>query len=380
MQTCIFSENEKRSHSKNDVRTTMMLSPPTHILGVYTLAIFTLCSINAQRVDLKGKPSLSFNEHGNFKILQLTDLHLGEAPSSSWGPEADRKTLALIRELINFENPDLVVLGGDQITANNIDANATVYYDLIADVLESYAIPYAVIFGNHDDADLELRLPNGTITTKPAKTSRRQLLQSERRHAHSLAREGPPNTIGVSNFMIPVHRDSNDEDDVALQIVFLDSGGGSLPQEVGYSQLETWYRSERLDGVDAVGFQHIPTQEFQFDNLTCTGFQGEGIAPLEFDRLGEVSVLGDDLHFLAVGHNHGNSYCCSTDHMLHLCFGRHSGYGGYGRWDRGGRVFEIKALDSATGGGVEWRSWVRLHNGEVTDEYNVLDMANAYDS
>ncbi|KAI2496688.1 acid phosphatase [Fragilaria crotonensis] len=241
-----------------------MLSPSSHILGVCTLAIFIFSTIYAHRVDIKDKPTLSFNEHGLFKILQLTDLHLGEAPSSDWGPEADRKTLALIRALTEFESPDLIVLGGDQITANNIDANATVYYDLIDEVFESLAIPYAIIFGNHDDADLELRLPNGTDMTIPAKTSRHQL---------------------------------NDEGDVALQIVFLDSGGGSLPQKVGYSQLETWYRSERLDGVDAVGFQHIPTQEFQFDNLTCTGFQGEGIAPLEFDRVGEVSVLGDDLHF-----------------------------------------------------------------------------------
>lgn len=268
-----------------------------------------------------------------------------------------------------LESPDLIVLGGDQVTANNIDANATVYYDLITKVIESFEIPYALIFGNHDDADLELRLPNGTVVVTPAKTSRQQLLESDRRHTYSLASGGPSNISGVSNYMIPVYRNSNDTGNVALQIVFLDSGGGSLPEEVTSSQIQTWYRSERLDGVDAVGFQHIPTQEFSFDSQTCTGFQGEGIAPLERDPMGEVSVLGDDLHFLAVGHNHGNSYCCSTGLLLHLCYGRHSGYGGYGRWDRGGRVFEITAMNESLGGGVVWRSWVRLYDGNLTDEY-----------
>lgn len=319
--------------------------------------------------SVQEKPRLSFDTTKTFKILHLTDLHFGEAPFTDWGPEADRKTLVVIQKLIEFEVPDLIVLGGDQLTGNNVDANATLYYDIIANAIESFAIPYALIFGNHDDTDLEVELPNGTLVVTPAKTSRIQLLQSAQQHDYSLIREGPSDVFGVSNYMLSVHR-SDMDDTVALQIAFFDSGGGSLPQQILSNQLD-WYHAQRLDGVPVIGFQHIPTEDFKFENQTCSGYNGEGgIAPLESDPAGELSSLGQDLSLLVVGHNHGNSYCCQlkTYNNLHVCFGRHSGYGGYGgEWEKGGRVVEATALE---GGSVQWRSWVRMESGNVIDEYD----------
>ena len=32
-----------------------------------------------------------------------------------------------------------------------------------------------------------------------------------------------------------------------------------------------------------------------------------------------------------VGHDHGNDWCCPFSEML-VCYGRHTGYGGYGRY------------------------------------------------
>ncbi|KAI2489794.1 acid phosphatase [Fragilaria crotonensis] len=332
-----------------------MLSPSSHILGVCTLAIFAFSTIYAHRVDIKDKPTLSFNEHGLFKILQLTDLHLGEAPSSDWGPEADRKTLALIRALTEFESPDLIVLGGDQITANNIDANATVYYDLIDEVFESLAIPYAIIFGNHDDADLELRLPNGTDMTIPAKTSRHQLFQSERRHA--LVGKGRTiQYLWVSNYMIP---------SIAIEMM-----------------RATWpFKSCSSIAVEEVYRKKLATANLKLgiDQNVWTVVSREGIAPLEFDRVGEVSVLGDDLHLWRWVTTTATAIVarrntCFTFAMVAIQ-GMEATVNG-----RGGRVFEIKALGNTTGRRVEWRSWVRMHNGDVTDEYNVFDEPNEPDS
>ena len=31
-----------------------------------------------------------------------------------------------------------------------------------------------------------------------------------------------------------------------------------------------------------------------------------------------------------VGHDHGNDWCCPHSGMM-VCYGRHTGYGGYGR-------------------------------------------------
>jgi predicted MPP superfamily phosphohydrolase len=337
------------------------------------------------------KPELSFSKAGSFKILQLTDLHYGEEPSTDWGPIQDRNTSALIRLVLMREQPDLVVLTGDQLTADNVDENATVYYNQLANLLDEYHVPYALIFGNHDDNTFWKKLENGTDIRHAAKTDRLTLMRSHQRHLHSLSQVGPFNVSGVSNYVLNVYKDSrsvsddDDDDAIALQIIMLDSGGGSMTEEIVDNQL-TWYLSQRRPGVAAVAFQHIPTAQFVFNDsteTTCGGFNGEdGIAPLENDPASEISFLHQndpDLHFLAVGHNHGNSYCCRTDNggnesgasgstsNLHLCFGRHSGYGGYGSWYRGARVYEITLVPSASY--VHWRSWVRLDSGEIVDEF-----------
>ena len=57
-----------------------------------------------------------------------------------------------------------------------MDANATTYFDILAEFLEQFATPYAMIFGNHDDMDFVANYPNGTHVEHPAKTLRRDLL------------------------------------------------------------------------------------------------------------------------------------------------------------------------------------------------------------
>ena len=65
------------------------------------------------------------------------------------------------------------------LPAQDVDTNATLYYHELAELLEHYQIPHALVFGNHDDADYEERRnPKNTseITNKrPAKTTRQQL-------------------------------------------------------------------------------------------------------------------------------------------------------------------------------------------------------------
>ena len=74
-------------------------------------------------------------------------------------------------------------------------------------------------------------------------------------------------------------------------------------------------------------------------------WHADALTPVEYDAgiLNTLSAL--DVRFLAVGHDHGNGYCCQhVDSEVHVCFGRHSGYGGYSHknWSRGARVYELK--------------------------------------
>lgn len=54
------------------------------------------------------KPRISFNEDGFFKLTIFSDVHFGENPWDSWGPEQDIKTNALMETLLKIETPDYV--------------------------------------------------------------------------------------------------------------------------------------------------------------------------------------------------------------------------------------------------------------------------------
>jgi len=75
--------------------------------------------------------------------------------------------------------------------------------------------------------------------------------------------------------------------------------------------------------------------------------------------LGAIKERNDVLATF-VGHNHGNDYC--TDYKgVQLCFGRHSGYGGYGDDIRGARVIQLFE------GIHNFKTWVRLEDGSLAN-------------
>eukprot|EP00980_Cylindrotheca_fusiformis_P027760 scaffold22558_cov116-Cylindrotheca_fusiformis.AAC.9 len=306
-----------------------------------------------------------------FKIIQIADIHLGEAENLDWGPEQDRKTWNVLDKLLTMENDaDLIVLSGDQLTGNNCKDNATAYYRQLGDFLTTYGKPWAIVFGNHDDLGY---MDPETEEVSPPKYTRPDLLHEDQRFHLSLSKEGPIEVFGTSNYILNVSDDEH-TDNVSAQIYFFDSGGGSLPEQIHQSQLD-WLRKHQGEStVPAVAFQHIPTESFSFSDY-CTGFKGQDISPLPNDA-GIIQALleSERFLFLAVGHYHGNDYCCSVPHVsptaitnLKVCFGRHSGYGGYGKWERGIRVYELTKFSGLADWFV-WKTWVRLESGKIVDE------------
>lgn len=71
------------------------------------------------------------------------------------------------------------------------------------------------------------------------------------------------------------------------------------------------------------------------------------------------------------GHDHGNDWCFKWNGILSgmtlagngldLCFGRHTGYGGYGSWTRGSRQVLVSLAKLGTP-----ETWTRLEDGSVT--------------
>ena len=111
--------------------------------------------------DNTGPPVvLRAREDGMFKIIQISDTHMvtgvGECkdaidahgqllPAS----EADPLTVDFIEEILDVEKPDLVILTGDQLHHGHLDTR-TAILKLVAPLIKR-SIPYAAVFGNHDD-------------------------------------------------------------------------------------------------------------------------------------------------------------------------------------------------------------------------------------
>ena len=93
--------------------------------------------------------NLTFNAKGKFKLIQLTDIHLGEAD------ENDVKSQALISKLIDLEDPDVVIVTGDVVSGYAWDGKtkpwAAIQYAKMADAITAKGKYWATTAGNHDE-------------------------------------------------------------------------------------------------------------------------------------------------------------------------------------------------------------------------------------
>lgn len=111
------------------------------------------------RLDVPGMP-LRVKEDGKFKIVQISDTHMvtgvgvcKDAIDAHGKPlperEADPLTVNFIGGILDVEKPDLVILTGDQLHHDILDSQSTIF-KVVAPLIER-SIPYAAVFGNHDD-------------------------------------------------------------------------------------------------------------------------------------------------------------------------------------------------------------------------------------
>ncbi|KAG6640979.1 hypothetical protein CIPAW_09G041900 [Carya illinoinensis] len=291
--------------------------------------------------------------------------------------------------VLDDENPDFVIYLGDVITANNIlIANASLYWDQAISPTKSRGIPWASVFGNHDDALFEwpmewfsapgiprLICPEANSTHSEAcsfrGTHRLELMKHEIDHnALSFSKNGPKELWpSVSNYVLQVSSSDGPKSPV-VYLYFLDSGGGSYPEVISTAQAD-WFRhkSDQINPdlrVPELIFWHIPSRAYKkvaprFGiHRPCVGLiNKEGVAAQKAE-LGIMKLLTKrpSVKAIFVGHNHGLDWCCPNE-KLWLCFARHTGYGGYGDWARGARILEITQKPFSV------KSWIRMEDNVV---------------
>lgn len=330
--------------------------------------------------------------NSTFRIAVFADLHYGENAWTDWGPLQDQKSDRVMANVLNMENPDFVVYLGDVITANNLPMpNASKYWEQAISPTMSKSIPWASLFGNHDDMAFEwpeewfgnlgvpsIQCPISQLTTGSEqmadcyfqRTTRAELIQLDLQHGLSHSSYGPKCLWpSISNYVLEITSYKHPELPAAF-LYFLDSGGGSYPEVISASQAR-WFQqtsAQRNPGarIPEIVFWHIPSQTYSKIapsrgnpiNKPCVGSINLEAVASQTAEWGIMDILTNrtSVKAVIVGHNHGLDWCCPYK-SLWLCFARHTGYGGYGSWPRGARILELVEEP------FEVNSWIRMEDG-----------------
>jgi hypothetical protein len=215
-----------------------------------------------------------------FRVLQLTDIH--------WNFTTDMvKQSAYLTAVVQAAGPDLIMITGDStLTANEEIANTL--YDLV----ESWKIPYAFMWGNHDYQG----------TWNPA-----WLYARASKGKYALYTHVDDKLSGDSNYVINLVSDSK----VAWQVYAMDSNSylyqGGLSYAYDYirdDQVE-WYKAQADKAKSDNGgsypsslmYFHIPLWEWVLAYQKDQSAGKSGFGEIHEKSTYDVPGLADGIHF-----------------------------------------------------------------------------------
>ena len=289
------------------------------------------------------------NSKDKFKVIMFTDTHL------KGDKELDNITLTYLIKNITEQNPDLVILGGDNVTYGfNKKRNVQ-----LAELFENLGVYWATVLGNHEG--------DGFMSY-----DRENVIKLFSSYEHCLVKEGKEGVDGNGNCTINILN----SDGTLKEVFFLmDTGdymteeskaeyGVTDPDEV-YDGVKTsqvqWYK-DKHDELTAeygkfksVTVIHIPPYQAEREYTEkdfLYGEKREGVCESGFDS-GLIDAMiekgsGQAVYF---GHDHVNNFGVMYEDIL-LSYMQPSGYGAYNmqskfdapenEWIQGCTVLNIK--------------------------------------
>lgn len=318
---------------------------------VMAAAVFAAISLNA---SAGADNDLRFSRKGEFRIVQFTDTHID--PGNGYRLGEAEKTFARISRTVSEEKPDLIIFTGDVVTGTP----AKVMWDRLLDSLDRFAVPFVVVFGNHD-AEQDM-----------SRQEMSSLIVSSR---YSLNRLNPAGEL--DDLQIVVRPGSGKGTAAALYC--LDSHDYSTIDGVeGYgwftrSQVN-WFleSSEALSAsnggkpVPSLAFFHIVLQEYlnawRNPDNTHIGRAAEDECPGALNTgMYAAMVESGSVMGTFVGHDHDIDYVVAENGIA-LGYGRFSGDDTtYNNLRPGARVIVLRE------GKREFESWIIEDDGRKTD-------------
>lgn len=304
--------------------------------------------------------SLRFSKSGKFKIVQFTDVHwIAGNPASDIAGER-------MNEVLDAENPDLVIYTGDLIFGAPAKEG---YMKALEPVLKRH-LPFAVTFGNHDDE---------------SGMSRSELLALLRTLPGNLS-STTEGISGVSNYVLTVASSSVKGNDAAV-LYFFDSHSYTSIEELKhynwiqpdqiawYTSLSNGYKAANSGTpLPSMAFFHIPLPEYNEavcnENAQMMGYRGEAACSPKINSGLFASMRSQgDVIATFVGHDHVNDYLVNW-RSIALCYGRYTGGGTVYNHIPGGNGARVIEL---TEGSRSFHTYIRIAGGKIINEITYPD-------
>lgn len=168
-------------------------------------------------VDYENQLQPTIDENGyytfvtddNFRVMQLTDIHIGGGFLSI---KKDNMALNAVAAMITAEKPDLVVVTGDITYPVPFQAgtfNNKLSARIFADLMEQLGVYWCLAFGNHD-------------TEAYSYYTREKISEVylDEKYEHCLYQPGPEDVDGCGNYIVNV---KNTAGEITQSLIMLDS-------------------------------------------------------------------------------------------------------------------------------------------------------------
>ncbi len=180
----------------------------------------------------------------DFVILNFSDVHFSDYDYRAWFAFEGE---AAMKRLAAETNPDLITVSGDIVCGDS-----TLYsVKRFTDLMESFGVPWAPMFGNHDDeANCDLNYLADVMLRSP----------------HCVMQKGDPR-MGVGNYVISVCEEAAGGSLAPVEALVIMDSHHSQPDDLQ----QQWF-SWVADGVNALSggtaeislMMHIPLPEYQY--------------------------------------------------------------------------------------------------------------------
>lgn len=237
----------------------------------------------------------TFVTDSDFRIMQLTDVHIGAGYMST---AKDNMALNAVAAMVTQEKPDLVIVTGDIAYPVPFQAgtfNNRSSAELFAELMEKLQVYWCPVFGNHD-------------TELYSYFSREQISKfySQDKYSYCLFNAGDESVDGCGNYVINVENTSGE---ITQSLFMIDSHSYTDGDFLGiawkydciHSNQIDWYEAqlkslaERNNGVapKSLAFFHIPLIEFReaWYEYMDNGYQDSQDIKHFYGKTGETGAI-----------------------------------------------------------------------------------------